>query len=170
MHLTNFTIIESDKFFVNKINIFGNNITEVKVIRNQLEVDEGDPFNKLLHAKSINNLKSLRIFEKVIFLLFIEIRLKKFVIFDFWSFTRVISFVGAKFKRVGRRVKVIIKDVIKPNVIIQPKSMIGLIPLKIKDRKANIVVKTVYKIGQNIFSVVKDIISKLLLAGLLFLN
>ena len=61
----NFTIIESDKFFVNKINIFGNNITEEKVIRNQLEVDEGDPFNKLLHAKSINNLKSLRIFEKV---------------------------------------------------------------------------------------------------------
>ena len=23
-----------------------------------LEVDEGDPFNKLLHAKSINNLKA----------------------------------------------------------------------------------------------------------------
>ena len=60
-----FSIIESDKFFVNKINIFGNNITEEKVIRNQLEVDEGDPFNKLLHAKSINNLKALRIFESV---------------------------------------------------------------------------------------------------------
>ena len=60
-----FTVIESDKFFVNRIDIFGNNITEEKVIRNQLEVDEGDPFNKLLHAKSINNLKALRIFEKV---------------------------------------------------------------------------------------------------------
>ncbi|WP_075520415.1 outer membrane protein assembly factor BamA [Candidatus Pelagibacter communis] len=60
-----FTIIESDKFFVNRINIFGNNITEEKVIRNQLEVDEGDPFNKLLHAKSINNLKALRIFADV---------------------------------------------------------------------------------------------------------
>ncbi len=60
-----FTVIESDKFFVNKINVFGNNITEEKVIRNQLEVDEGDPFNKLLHAKSINNLKALRIFENV---------------------------------------------------------------------------------------------------------
>ena len=60
-----FNVIESDKFFVNKINIFGNNITEEKVIRNQLEVDEGDPFNKLLHAKSINNLKALRIFESV---------------------------------------------------------------------------------------------------------
>ena len=102
---------------------------------------------------------------KVIFLLFIEIRLKKFVIFDFWSFMRVIFFCGAIFKRVGRRVKVTIKDVIKPNVIIQPKSMMGLMPLKIKDKKANIVVKTVYKIGQNIFSVVKDIISKLFLVG-----
>ena len=60
-----FSVIESEKFFVNKIDIFGNNITEERVIRNQLEVDEGDPFNKLLHAKSINNLKSLRIFADV---------------------------------------------------------------------------------------------------------
>ena len=60
-----FTVIESDKFFVNKINIFGNTVTEEKVIRNQLEVDEGEPFNKLLHSKSINNLKALRIFETV---------------------------------------------------------------------------------------------------------
>ena len=60
-----FSVIESEKFFVNKIDIFGNNVTEERVIRNQLEVDEGDPFNKLLHAKSINNLKSLRIFADV---------------------------------------------------------------------------------------------------------
>ena len=60
-----FSVVESDKFFVNKIDIFGNNVTEEKVIRNQLEVDEGDPFNKLLHAKSINNLKALRIFADV---------------------------------------------------------------------------------------------------------
>ena len=60
-----FTIIESDKFYVNKIDIFGNNVTEEKVIRNQLEVDEGDPFNKLLHSKSINNLRALRIFADV---------------------------------------------------------------------------------------------------------
>ena len=60
-----FTIVESDKFFVNRIDIFGNNVTEEKVIRNQLEVDEGDAFNKLLHAKSINNLKALRIFADV---------------------------------------------------------------------------------------------------------
>ena len=30
-----------------------------------LEVDEGDPFNKLLHAKSINNLKARNLFQKV---------------------------------------------------------------------------------------------------------
>ena len=60
-----FKVIESDKFFVNRIDIFGNNVTEEKVIRNELEVDEGDPFNKLLHAKSINNLKALRIFANV---------------------------------------------------------------------------------------------------------
>ena len=60
-----FSVLESDKFFVNNIDIFGNNVTEESVIRNQLEVDEGDPFNKLLHAKSINNLKALRIFANV---------------------------------------------------------------------------------------------------------
>jgi hypothetical protein len=73
--------------------------------------------------------------------------------------------VGAKFRRVGRRVKVTINDVIKPNVIIHPKSIIGFIPLKIKDKKANIVVKTVYIIGQNILFVVRDIISKLFFDG-----
>jgi len=48
-----------------------------------------------------------------------------------------------KFKREGSKVKVIIKEVIKPKVIIQPKSIIGLISLKINDRKAITVVKTV---------------------------
>ena len=47
------------------MNVFGNNITEEKVIRDNLEVDEGDPFNKILLAKSINNLKALNIFGKV---------------------------------------------------------------------------------------------------------
>ena len=35
------------------------------------------------------------------------------------------------------------KETNKPKVIIQPKSIIGFIPLKIKDKKAQIVVKTV---------------------------
>ncbi len=60
-----FIVKESEKFYVKKINILGNNVTEEKVIRDQLEVDEGDPFNKLLHAKSINNLKARRIFRDV---------------------------------------------------------------------------------------------------------
>ena len=60
-----FVVKESEKFYVKKINIIGNNITEERVIRDMLEVDEGDPFNKLLHAKSINNLKGRRIFQDV---------------------------------------------------------------------------------------------------------
>ena len=56
---------ESEKFYVERINIAGNNITHENVIRNALEVDEGDPFNELLNAKSINNIKSLRIFKSV---------------------------------------------------------------------------------------------------------
>ncbi len=60
-----FTIKESQKKYIEKINIIGNNITEERVIRNSLEIDEGDPFNKILNAKSINNLKSLNIFKNV---------------------------------------------------------------------------------------------------------
>ena len=60
-----FKVKESEKFYIERINVFGNNITQENVIRNSLEVDEGDPFNELLNAKSINNIKSLRIFKKV---------------------------------------------------------------------------------------------------------
>ena len=60
-----FVVKESEKFYVKKINVLGNNITEERVIRDMLEVDEGDPFNKLLHARSINNLKSRGIFRDV---------------------------------------------------------------------------------------------------------
>ena len=60
-----FKVKESEKFYVERINITGNNITHENVIRNALEVDEGDPFNELLNAKSLNNIKSLRIFKTV---------------------------------------------------------------------------------------------------------
>ena len=56
---------ESKKFYVEKINIFGNFITEEKVIRNVLIVDEGDPFNKILFNKSINQVKAKGIFKSV---------------------------------------------------------------------------------------------------------
>ncbi|MDC1176396.1 outer membrane protein assembly factor BamA, partial [Candidatus Pelagibacter sp.] len=61
----NFTINETEKNFVEKINIFGNNITRENVIRNQLEIDEGDPYNEILENKSINNLNSLNFFKSV---------------------------------------------------------------------------------------------------------
>ena len=60
-----FDIGESEKFYVKKINILGNNITREEVIRNNLIVDEGDAFNELLQAKTLNNLKSLNFFSNV---------------------------------------------------------------------------------------------------------
>ena len=60
-----FKINETEKFYVKKINIYGNSVTEDNVIRNQLELDEGDPFNEILFNKSINNIKSLNFFKTV---------------------------------------------------------------------------------------------------------
>ena len=60
-----FKIEETEKFFVERINILGNNVTRESVIRNQIEIDEGDPFNEILYAKSLNNIKSLNFFDKV---------------------------------------------------------------------------------------------------------
>ena len=54
-----------EKKFVERINILGNFITDEKVIRNALIVDEGDPFNEILFNKSISNLKSLNVFKSV---------------------------------------------------------------------------------------------------------
>ena len=60
-----FNIKESEKFYVEKINILGNNITFENVIRRELEIDEGDPYNELLSAKGLNNIKSLNLFKSV---------------------------------------------------------------------------------------------------------
>ena len=60
-----FIIEETEKYIVEKINIFGNNITKESVIRNQLEVDEGDIYNDILQKKSENNLKGLNFFKNV---------------------------------------------------------------------------------------------------------
>ena len=60
-----FEIGESEKFYIEKINIYGNNITREDVIRNNLLIDEGDAFNELLQTKTINRLKSLNFFSKV---------------------------------------------------------------------------------------------------------
>ena len=54
-----------EKLFVEQVNVFGNFITDEKVIRNSLIIDEGDAFNKTLFDKSINNIKSKGIFKTV---------------------------------------------------------------------------------------------------------
>ena len=55
----------SEKFYVEKINILGNNITREEVIRNNFMVDEGDAFNELLQTRTLNNLRGLNFFSKV---------------------------------------------------------------------------------------------------------
>ena len=54
-----FLIEETEKIFIEKINIYGNSITRENVIRNQFELDEGDPYNDILITKTTNNLRSL---------------------------------------------------------------------------------------------------------------
>ena len=63
----NFSIFvdEIQKQYVERINIIGNNITRENVIRNKFILDEGDAFNKILHKKSINELRALNFFSSV---------------------------------------------------------------------------------------------------------
>jgi len=60
-----FNIEETERFMVERINIYGNNVTRENVIRNQLIIDEGDPYNEILAKKSINEIKSLNFFSDV---------------------------------------------------------------------------------------------------------
>jgi outer membrane protein insertion porin family len=60
-----FNIVDSDKYYVERINILGNFTTIEEVIRNKLIVDEGDPLNTLLYNKSIDRIRSLGIFKSV---------------------------------------------------------------------------------------------------------
>ena len=60
-----FNVEEGEKFYVDRINIFGNTVTAESVIRNQLLLDEGDPFSEILLSKSVNNIKSLNFFKVV---------------------------------------------------------------------------------------------------------
>ena len=56
---------ESKKVYVHKINILGNHITDEEFIRNNLSVDEGDPFTKVNFERSISDIRSRNIFKKV---------------------------------------------------------------------------------------------------------
>ena len=72
-----FEIKEIPTKFVERINILGNNVTKETVIRNELEIDEGDPYNEILAKKSINNLKSLNFLKKFHQKLKMEVHLKQ---------------------------------------------------------------------------------------------
>ena len=50
---------------VERVNILGNTVTEESVIRSELLLDEGDPYNKLKLEKSIAQIKSRNLFSKV---------------------------------------------------------------------------------------------------------
>ena len=65
------------------------------------------------------------------------------VIFDLFCSLMLALSLKKILRRDGRRVNEIINDINKPKVIIQPKSIIGLISLTTNERKAKIVVKTV---------------------------
>ncbi len=56
---------DSEAYYVEQINIFGNQYTLEEVIRNSLIVDEGDAFNEILFNKSLNDLKYRGFFETV---------------------------------------------------------------------------------------------------------
>jgi outer membrane protein insertion porin family len=60
-----FVINESQKLYVDRINIIGNDITNETAIRNLLIVDEGDPINEILNNKSKNNIKGSGLFSNV---------------------------------------------------------------------------------------------------------
>ncbi len=58
-------VYEGQKTLVEKIDIFGNSVTNESVIRSELLLDEGDPYSKVKVDKSISNIKSRRIFASV---------------------------------------------------------------------------------------------------------
>ena len=60
-----FEVVEGDKFYVERVNIQGNLKTHDKVVRREVEVDEGDAFNLTKIRKTERNLNSLALFESV---------------------------------------------------------------------------------------------------------
>jgi outer membrane protein insertion porin family len=60
-----FQISETPRVFVERIDVHGNMRTQDKVIRREMMMVEGDPFNRELLAKSEKNLRDLGFFEKV---------------------------------------------------------------------------------------------------------
>ena len=85
-----------------------------------------------------------KVVPKIIILLFLVKEPSAEVIRDFSVSLRPISFSDeSKLIKDGSNKNVTSNETIRPKVIIQPKSIIGLIPLKTKDKNAHIVVRTV---------------------------
>ena len=62
-----FSIDQGSKIFIDRINIKGNIKTEEKVIRREMELVEGDPFNSLKLRQSEKNVRTTGLFENVEF-------------------------------------------------------------------------------------------------------
>ena len=60
-----FRITEGERFFIDRINIRGNNRTHDKVIRRELRLEEGNAFNATKIKDSRRNLENLDYFEKI---------------------------------------------------------------------------------------------------------
>jgi outer membrane protein insertion porin family len=60
----NYTIGEGERVYVERININGNMRTEDKVIRREMQISEGDPFNRSKISESEQNIRDLGFFER----------------------------------------------------------------------------------------------------------
>lgn len=61
-----YNVVPAKKVFIEKIVIEGNRLTREHLIRSQLMISEGDPFNPVLVRRSIKNLRNLGLFESYI--------------------------------------------------------------------------------------------------------
>ena len=60
-----FNIVEGPRVYIERIDIVGNTTTLDYVIRREMELAEGDAFNRILLDRSRNKIRSLRFFEEV---------------------------------------------------------------------------------------------------------
>ena len=59
------SLLDSEKVYIERINVLGNQFTQEEVIRNSFIIDEGDPFNEILFNKTINKLRGKGLFASV---------------------------------------------------------------------------------------------------------
>ncbi|WP_417593866.1 outer membrane protein assembly factor BamA [Parasphingorhabdus sp.] len=59
-----FQVAESDRVYVERIDINGNTLTQDKVVRREFRLNEGDAFNSFMVKRSANRIKSLGFFQE----------------------------------------------------------------------------------------------------------